>query len=239
MKLYESYEDEYKYYFVMELLQGKNLLDYLATSAHSSITEKFISSIMIQLLAGLAHCHSLGFIHRDINPQNLMFSDKENTLLKIIDFGLAQNFDIDRKFEGVCGNILYTSPEVLMKKPYETASDIWSAGITCYFLFSGKFPYEDSSTDQLASLMSEIKMKTVTEKDMSEGIWNDISKEAKDFILSMLQKDPKKRKTAQELLKDPWLTKGNDAKLKPDQSKKIQENMTKNYVIHLTKNLIE
>lgn len=231
MKLYESFEDEYKFFFVVELMQGKNLFDYMASLPHHAVTEQFVAQIMRQLLAGLSHCHANKLIHRDVNPKNLMFSDKACTILKLIDFGFAQMFDgSGSKFQGVYGSPIYTAPEVYFKKPYDAACDIWSSGILCFFILSGHFPYDEDLSDDLPSLISEIKQKVISEEDMKNGVWKTISKDAKNFILSMLNKEPKNRKTAEALLEDPWLKNANTSQVSIEDQKAAFNNLIKNHV---------
>jgi serine/threonine protein kinase len=203
----------------------------MATVDHKMVTEQFVAKLMLQILSGLAACHSKGFIHRDINTENVVFGDKENTILKLIDFGFAQIFDAtNNKFQGVCGSPIYIAPEVLRKAPYAASSDIWSAGIICYFLLSGEFPYKDAQKMDMANLCNTIKAKTITMSDMKDGVWKGISNEAKDFILSMLDKDPAKRKTAQVLLATPWITKASDQQINAEDVKASLNNLMKNHV---------
>ena len=94
IKVHDSGEGEYiskkgkkkqVLYLVVELLPGGEYFDYIAETGE--LPEKFARIYFMQLLKGLADCHSVGLYHRDIKPENLMLDAKYN--LKIIDFGLA------------------------------------------------------------------------------------------------------------------------------------------------------
>ena len=79
-------------------------------------------------------------IHRDIKPSNIII-DEKTLQLKLIDFGLAISIDKDNE-DKRCGTILYQSPEQLIeKKQYNQAVDIWACGIVLYQLLTlGEHP---------------------------------------------------------------------------------------------------
>lgn len=90
IKLYEVFEGENTYYFVMELSEGNSLYDEIKAHASAPFTDETIHSIMSDLLQGVAYCASKNIMHRDLKPENLLFGVKDQLKnLKLVDFGLA------------------------------------------------------------------------------------------------------------------------------------------------------
>lgn len=206
MKLYEIYEDEMKYYIVTELMRGKSLCEYIAEMPKDHLTEAKVAWIMSQVLSGLNYCHMQGVAHRDIKAENLMFSDRECTILKLIDFGFAKFFKKGQtKFKEILGSPMYMAPEIVRQDQYNEKCDIWSCGILCYTMLSGSMPYKINEEDSVELLFELIKSKKFSKDDFLRPEWNHISDEAKNFTLSLLQSDPKMRKSAADALNDPWI----------------------------------
>jgi len=233
MKIYETFEDEYKYYIVIEAMLGDSLLTYISKTPQTKFTEKFVAGIMKQVLQGLGNCHSYGIAHRDIKPDNIMFADKENTKAKLIDFGFAKMFDPgDRRVQEVLGSPMYMAPEVCNRKPYDTKCDIWSCGILCFILLSGELPYNVDENAPLAMLLGLVKSVDFNLDNMKSDAWKRVSLEAKNFALSMLTKDPDKRPTAAQLLTSPWLDQANDIQANVEDTKNCLDKLLKSHVIN-------
>lgn len=100
----------------------------------------------------------------------------------------------------MAGSFGYAAPEVMLKQGHGKAVDLWSLGVITYTLLCGYSPFRSES---LSDLIEECRSARIV---FHERYWRDVSKDAKDFILSLLQPDPAKRPTSQEALKHPWLT---------------------------------
>lgn len=98
---------------------------------------------------------------------------------------------------------MFFSPEILEGKPYDNGVDYWSLGVITYILLSGKPPFE---ADDDASLFEKIKQGRIEFPDRQ---WKYISCSAKDFILRLLDKNPKKRYKAEKIRTHPWITSDN------------------------------
>lgn len=100
-------------------------------SCNGEIEADTVRSFMMQLLRGLAFCHSHNVLHRDLKPQNLLIN--RNSELKLADFGLARAFGIPVKcYSAEVVTLWYRPPDVLFgAKIYTTSIDMWSAG--CIF----------------------------------------------------------------------------------------------------------
>jgi len=226
MKIFEIFEDPHKYYIVTDHMKGPTLMQHFATLNQEDFTEKKVAGIIKQLLSALCHCHSKGVIHRDVKPDNLMFVDADCKHLKLIDFGFAKLFaPQDCKIQEVLGSPIYMAPEICDKVEYDAKADIWSAGIVTYLLLSGEVPYDISEATDLAKLFVQIRKKVFTLDTLKGEAWDEISPEAKKFCISMLNKDPKLRPTAETLLKDPWLENARVGPIGKDKAKNLLGNM--------------
>jgi len=86
-----SYENPTKFYFVLELLDGGELLTQIEESHSNTYSEQIARRLFAQIVKGLGHLHSLKVIHRDLKPENVLFATKSiDSTLKLIDFGMAK-----------------------------------------------------------------------------------------------------------------------------------------------------
>jgi len=226
MKVHAVYEDAHKYFVVQEYLKGPTLLDYFSKMIQNEYNEKQIAAMMKQILTALNYCHSNGVVHRDIKPDNMMFAESECKTLKIIDFGFAKIVDpVDKKFKEVLGSPMYMAPEVCGKKTVDSKCDIWSCGIVAHLLLSGEFPFLATEKAGLSNLFEQINTKTFKVDDLNSGAWKLATPAAKMFTIRMLQKDPKDRPTAGELLNDPWIVNTPETKISNDEAKNYLGNL--------------
>jgi calcium-dependent protein kinase len=86
IKYFETYDDKSKIHLVMEYCTGGELLDTISSSNKN--LEKTTANVMEKITRALIHIHSMNITHKDIKPDNIMFS-AEGTV-KLIDFGLSQ-----------------------------------------------------------------------------------------------------------------------------------------------------
>ena len=159
-----------------------------------------------EILEGLQYLHERGVSHHDIKPDNIGFDD--NMHAKIFDFGLCEDSMFDKstiKCGNACGTPYFFAPEVMTCDEYDGAkSDIWSFGVTFYYMVTGRLPYPNMSynefienTDKIESML-EIRCGGVFEK----------------IVRMALVADPKKRPSAKEMLESGLF---NNAEIIPDQ----------------------
>lgn len=85
-------------------------------------------------------------MHRDLKLSNILITEDNPRILKIIDFGLAvQLQDFNEERETLCGTPNYISPEVIQNRPYGLQTDLWSLGCIMYALMTGTPPFECST----------------------------------------------------------------------------------------------
>lgn len=190
-------EDARYGYLVMQSCTGGELFDRIAAR---NCSEKDAAMAIVDVLAALNHLHTKRIIHRDIKPENLLYKDKQpGSPLKLIDFGLAIQLQPGQRETEVCGTTSYMAPEVL-RGSYSFECDIWSLGVICFFMLSGKLPFPGRSDEEKEARILRGSF------SFSEKQWNSISDEAKDFIKRILSADESKRMSGRKALLHPWVT---------------------------------
>jgi len=184
-----------------------------------------IKWFLYQLLKGVEYCHKRRVLHRDLKPQNLLISKKDNTL-KLADFGLARAFTVPvRNYSPEVVTLWYRAPEVLMGfKNYSTPIDMWSIGCIFAEMKKGKPLFTGKTTEQqlmsifkgLGTPTPEIYPKIVElpqyRDDFPKYPGKDLSvlvpgleEEGYDLLRKLLQYDPAKRPTAAEAIEHPYI----------------------------------
>jgi len=124
----------------MELCSGGDLLDYLS-SRNYKIGEDRAKTLVKEISSAIFYLHSFGIVHRDLKPENIMMTKNSNdSVSKLIDFGLSKIIGPNVKCSEKCGTIYYVSPEILLGESYDKRTDLWSLGIISYILLSGCLP---------------------------------------------------------------------------------------------------
>lgn len=132
VKFLEAYEGDNHIYLVSENLKGGELLERILQKGN--FIERDASAIFAQLLRSLVYLHSMGIMHRDVKPENLVFKDSNSFDIVLTDFGLAEfELNSDRIYKR-CGTPGYVAPEILNDEEYGCKADIYSAGIILYIL---------------------------------------------------------------------------------------------------------
>ena len=200
--LYDVIENEEKIYIIMEYCAGSDLFAYIE-ERNFKLPEKHAAEIIRKLSSAVYYLHSFGIIHRDVKPENILMTDNtENADIRLLDFGLSKIVRSGEKCTEPYGTLSYVSPEVLQDIPYDERCDLWSIGVITYLLLSGVLPFDDENN------IKEIARKTVYEKTpFYPTLFQDVSKEAIDFVDKLLQKDPDKRMKMTELFVHPWMQK--------------------------------
>ncbi|XP_004564660.1 serine/threonine-protein kinase H1 homolog [Maylandia zebra] len=200
IQLMEVFETAERVYMVMELATGGELFDRII--ARGSFTERDATRVLQMVLDGVKYLHTLGITHRDLKPENLLYYHPgPDSKIIITDFGLASS----RKKGGeclmktTCGTPEYIAPEILVRKPYTNAVDMWALGVISYILMSGTMPFEDDNRMRLYRQILKGKY------SFSGEPWPSVSNLAKDFVERVLTVDPSERLTAGQALKHPWI----------------------------------
>lgn len=199
LKVYEYFEDPEHFYIVMEYCEGGDIFDKIEQNGR--ITERYAAKVMTFLLKGINYMHNKNIVHRDIKPENILItnkSDYKNLNIKIIDFNVATKKD-SKNLDGVTGTTDYMAPEVFTGV-YNEKCDLWSCGVVLYLMVSGQLPFP-SPNDEEAELAIR-NNKLTFPNEFFEGV----SRECKDLISKLMNKNPRNRLSAVQALDHVWLT---------------------------------
>ena len=139
------------HYIAQEYVQGLNLRQFLNRKGPPELLIAY--HVMRQVAAALAVAGDAGIVHRDIKPENILITRKGEA--KVTDFGLAQLAESEQRVQltqvGITmGTPLYMSPEQINGEPVDHRSDIYSFGVTCYRMLSGRPPFRGETSLTLA-----------------------------------------------------------------------------------------
>ena len=191
----EILENKSHYYIVMEYCAEGELFNYIVHKKR--LSEEETSFIFYQIINGLEYIHSQNISHRDLKPENILMMS--NRIIKIIDFGLSNYYNIYDNLTTPCGSPCYASPEMIIGKGYDgRCIDIWSTGIIVYAMICGYLPFEDKVNQKLFRKILKEKQKYPSY----------VSRNVKDIINKMLCKEPKDRITLTEIKRHPFYLEG-------------------------------
>jgi serine/threonine protein kinase len=221
IKLYEIKQTLNNFYLVFDLCNGgglSNCLEKYMKQNKKPFTQEIAQSIIRQLVSGLQYLHNNKILHRDLKLDNVLLhfnseEDKNNFNLlkaqvKIIDFGFARYLENDSLAQSVLGSPINMDPQILAKMRkidnnqsfgYDQKADIWSLGTICYEMLIGVPPFDATSYEELVSKIQKGNYKIP--KNLK------LSKEAISFINGMLQYNPEKRLSIDQLANHNFLIK--------------------------------
>jgi serine/threonine protein kinase len=193
VKLIEFFEDFNNFYLVMEYPGTKDLHSFILDS---KLNEKQKTHIIRQICLGIEYLHDLGLMHRDIKSHNIIVN--EGFDVKIIDFGLSRTlgkYEVEK--DPFC-TPAFACPNVLLAKPYNKQIDIWSLGVTIYFIIYETIPFDsrDSVLESASKGISFPAKKTIKNYLVLE-----------DLISKCLEPKLDKRITIKEIINHEFFNK--------------------------------
>ncbi|XP_044744553.1 5'-AMP-activated protein kinase catalytic subunit alpha-2 [Coccinella septempunctata] len=202
IKLYQVISTPSDIFMIMEYVSGGELFQHIVD--HGKLKEQDARRFFQQIISGVDYCHRHMIVHRDLKPENLLLD--HNMHVKIADFGLS-NMMMDGEFlRTSCGSPNYAAPEVISGKLYAGPEvDIWSCGVILYALLCGTLPFDD---EYVPTLFRKIK----------SGIFpipEYLNPSVVTLLCQMLQIDPMKRATIEDIKKHEWFQKDCPAYLFP------------------------
>lgn len=193
VKIYETFETPKFFMITMEYISCGDLLSYVRK--RSKLTETVAKFIFKQIIRALKYIHSRGVVHRDIKLDNILIDINSN--IKICDFGVAKKFKKNEVLNEQCGTPAYIAPEIFKGNGYEGPPvDVWSSGVVLYAMLSGTVPFKAGKIKELQKIISKCSYNQI----------KGISSEADDLMIRILEVDPLKRITCEEMLQHPWLS---------------------------------
>ncbi|NXW53656.1 SNRK kinase, partial [Eurystomus gularis] len=194
VRLYEVIDTQTKLYLILELGDGGDMFDYIMKH-EEGLNEDLAKKYFAQIVHAISYCHKLHVVHRDLKPENVVFFEKQG-LVKLTDFGFSNKFQPGKKLTTSCGSLAYSAPEILLGDEYDApAVDIWSLGVILFMLVCGQPPFQEANDSETLTMIMDCKY-TVPPH---------VSKECRDLITRMLQRDPKRRASLEEIENHAWL----------------------------------
>lgn len=193
-KYHDSYEDKDYVYVVSEFIEGRTLSHHIQ-NMKVEFTEADIGLMFQGLFSGLKYVHSKDISHRNIKPENIIVDKGGNMWL--IDFGLARITTCENAVKTDGELCQYNAPEIEYFG-YSSKSDIYALGNVLYTVFARKLPYSGS---KFIGTFKNNRKKDIT---FNNPCWKEVSFELPALIRKMLARDPTKRISAADALKDRW-----------------------------------
>jgi serine/threonine protein kinase len=215
----------------MEYAGGGELFHYIVKKKR--LSDNDVNFFFFQIINGLEYIHKNNIVHRDMKPENLLLTDENSKILKIIDFGLSNEFLEGRKLSTPCGSPCYAAPEMVLGKRYSGfKTDVWSVGIILFAMACGYLPFEDKSNDVLFKKIIECKLEFP----------HYISFIHKDLIKKILISNPADRITVEEIKKHSVYIQGRNSFYRENKIytdiflNKSTESIIQEYVINVISN---
>lgn len=200
-RLHGVYETGPRICLLMECCEGGEL--YARLQKRGTYPDADAAAAGRQMFGAVQYLHALRVVHRDVKLENFLYeSESYNSALKLIDFGFAKVWDPATLMMAPCGSISYVSPDVLLGKGYTDKCDLWSLGVIVWMLLAGYPPFHGEEKAVMAAIKAG-------KPDWSHSSrWKPVSDVGVDFIKRLLEKDPRRRLSAQEGLQHHWLNSG-------------------------------
>ncbi len=200
LKLMYTFQTPDYMHMVMELCEHGDLSQQL--DLHQYLEENLARFITGQLILAMEHVHAKGVLYRDLKPENILID--QNGHIRLGDFGLAKQAGSNDQEDGLfnkkmvaqsfCGSPAYLAPEMLNKSGVSASGDVYQIGVVLYEMLVGIPPFYNDNISILYKNISQGKLK----------IPNYLSSGAKNILLKMLHRDPKKRPTIEQVKKDKF-----------------------------------
>jgi serine/threonine-protein kinase len=141
-------QDRGLHFIEMEFVEGRALANELVRAGR--FAPLAATRLMSQAVAGLSEAHRKGIVHRDLKPGNILLSDAG--IAKLADFGLAKRVVAPKLSDlDLVGTPHFMAPELFDGEAASPESDVYAAGVSFYFLLTGRLPYSAGSMSEVIS----------------------------------------------------------------------------------------
>ena len=200
------------FYYAMELLDGATLQRIVAVAGAQPAGR--VVRILTMVCGALTEAHAIGLIHRDIKPANIMLCMQggERDVVKLLDFGLVKEFEVDREVKltaasAVVGTPQYMAPEsILAPDSVDARTDIYALGAVAYYLLAGVDVFNGKSMVEVCSQHLHQEPQPPSARGVA------IPADLEAVVLACLRKDPDRRPQSAAALRrqieactvEPW-----------------------------------
>lgn len=144
------------FYLAIDFYDGGDLYQYLRTH-QGRLREPQVRSVAAEVSLALEHLHKLGFVYRDLKPENVLLDSKGH--VRLADFGLCKLVPNKALTNTICGTHTYAAPEMLAVRNYGKSIDLWAFGVFVYHILRGRTPYEARDLDQVIANMNNRRIR--------------------------------------------------------------------------------
>lgn len=194
------------WYLVMEMAQGGEVIQRLVDG--STYSQAGACNVIREAAQGLSYMHSHGIAHRDIKPENVMFMSKSRaSRIVLVDLGLAAPTNVgirgkDSRWTETLGTPNFMAPEIFAKEGCGPPADIWALGVTLYLIIFAEMPWKDTrGCVDYARMQNGLR-----HEDLPPEAKQEANPPLLKLLQGMLEVDPGKRMTADEVLASQWVT---------------------------------
>ncbi len=168
-------------YIVMQFIDGQSVQKMISTQGR--FEQKEALRVIHDAADALAFAHKRHMIHRDIKPDNIMLTSEG--VVKVADFGLVKSTEIEKDLTGMSQSMLmgtphYMSPEQFEGKIIDHRTDIYSLGVTLYYMLTGQKPYEGTTPYQV--MQGHLQQELVDPSNLAEDIYPAVSQIVKKMM---------------------------------------------------------
>lgn len=209
INFYQGYTKGKIDFLIMDFAKYGHLKEFAKkTIKRHVLSEQFLNFITLPILSALKYNYTCKIAHLDVKPNNIVIDEYLN--VKLIDYSVALDFS-KIKTKNIklcfCGTSVYMAPEVMKTEKIEVKDldkvDLYSLGITLYYLAFGKFPYDINAND-INSNEKIYDKKTKNELKI-ENQNGEYSKHFINFLTRLLEKDINKRINLDEAMNNYWV----------------------------------
>ncbi|KAL3670418.1 hypothetical protein V7S43_004737 [Phytophthora oleae] len=186
-------------FVAMDFCAGGDLYDYVSAKPGRRLPETEALPLFAQIAKGLSFLHAIGVAHRDLSLENVLLKDGQ---VKICDFGLSA--DANQFSNDLVGKFYYMAPEVTQGAVYDPkGADVWSLGVLLFIMLTGSPLFADENSR--APTLRVLNKYGVAKILELWGLKDQLSKPTINLLTSMLQVQPSRRLSAQEVANHPLL----------------------------------
>jgi tetratricopeptide (TPR) repeat protein len=189
VRLHELFSHAEQWFFTMELVEGKDFLEYCRPGGVCSF--ELLRPVLLQLVQAVQTLHEAKHLHRDLKPSNVLV--KPNGRVVLLDFGLIREFDVASRDMTFAGTPAYMSPEQALRLPLAAASDWYSVGVVLFQAMVGELP-------ESAYLMAH-SLQTQQDISLDPRLLDPlIPRDLKGLCIRLLDRNPLTRARAAEIV---------------------------------------
>uniref|UniRef100_A0A3B1IPN3 Serine/threonine-protein kinase ULK3 n=2 Tax=Astyanax mexicanus TaxID=7994 RepID=A0A3B1IPN3_ASTMX len=185
--------DSENIYLILEWCSGGDLSRFIRS--RRILPERVARRFLQQIACSLKFLHEKNISHLDLKPQNILLS---GSVLKLADFGFAQYMSPWDEQSALRGSPLYMAPEMVCRRQYDARVDLWSVGVILYETLFGRAPFASRS-------FAELEEKIRSDKPIELPAGARVSRDCRDLLLRLLDRDPDSRISFEEFFLHPFV----------------------------------